>query len=208
MGEPGHEGARGVVTLHCLGGRPAAPAMERDLRSILALPEAARAHMWEALGPCLAEPFAPEAEAVLDAFCGAYGAPEVELARAIKACRILLRDAAAIDLDRGHFAEDVDALSGGSPEIREMLLHGYDRAKAAVRTEMVRGTLSDHGKLLLKIDWRLDAVDVSNRGSRLMQSVAMLTLRYREGEQDGRMTVQVLPETLRELRAICDALLA
>ena len=68
-----------------------------------------------------------------------------------------------------------------------------------MRQEVLQGTLADHGKLLLGVDWRLDSVQASNRGSKMRVPVALLTLRFREGEQTQRITLQVLPETLREL---------
>jgi hypothetical protein len=171
------------------------------------LPPAAKRQLWQALGPSLTEPVPPEVERLLDAFCARHGVSDVDLATALKACRFLLREASRADLDAAAFAADVDALSGGSEEIRTILLAGYEAAKSVLRREILRNSILDHGRLLAGVDWRLDRVLASEHGSNIGASVAVLTLRYREGDRQERLTLHVLPETLRELRDACDKLL-
>lgn len=127
--------------------------------------------------------------------------------RALKACRFLLREASRADLDAAAFAADVDALSGCSEEIRAILLAGYDAAKGLLRREILRKSLLDHGRLLVGVDWRLDQVLASGHGANLGTPVGVLTLRYRDGERQERLTLHALPEVLRELRDACDRLL-
>jgi hypothetical protein len=193
--------------LHCLAGAEAPAGIAQDLHRLAGLPDSARRHFWEALGPCLGEVLAPEMEARLDQFCHAHGAAGPDLARAIKACRFLLRSAACIDLPRDLFAHDLDRLEANPPVLGPILLPGYEAAKARLRAEILRETLADHGKLLEGIDWRLDSLSSSSRGDKLRAPVAVLTFRYQEGGRKGRITLQVMPETLQELQRICDRLL-
>ena len=197
-----------TLKLHALGGSPAPAGMAADLQKILLLPASARQHFWEALGPSLREPVAPEVEAQLDQFCRAHAIDDGLLAPAIKACRFLLRRAAAIDLSRALFAEDLALLTGSAPELAALLLVGYEAGKSVVRREILRNALLDHGKLVDGVDWRVDRLTTSNRGDKLDARVVSLTLRYREGEHNERITLQMLPESIADLRAMCDALLS
>lgn len=201
-------GTAAPLKLHALGGAAAPPGMAVDLQKILLLSASARQHFWEALGPSLREPLPPEIEAQLDHFCRAHASDDALLAPAIKACRFLVRRAAALDLSRALFAEDLAQLAGSAPELAALLLAGYESGKAFVRREIVRGALLDHGKLLEGLDWRVERLTASNRGDKLDARVVSLTLRYREGERNERITLQMLPESIAELRAMCDALLS
>lgn len=196
------------LELHALGGGHAPPGMAADLQKILLLPASARQCFWDALGPCLREPLSPEIEAQLDQFCGAHAIDKALLASAIKACRFLIRRAAAIDLSRALFAEDLDQLAGSAPELAALLLAGYEAGKAFVRREILRRALLDHGKLVEGVNWRVERLTTSDRGDKLDARVVSLTLRYREGEHNQRITLQMLPESIAELRAMCDALLS
>jgi hypothetical protein len=91
--------------------------------------------------------------------------------------------------------------------VRELVLAGYEPAKAQIRHEIIKSALADHGKLLTGVSWRLDAVQASERGANLRTPVAMLTLRYRDGAEAGRVTLQVLPDMMAELKDACDRIL-
>lgn len=170
------------------------------------MPEAARRQLYRVLGPCLVEPVPSAAEERLDAFCRELGVADDELARALRACRFLLRHAAMADLSAAQFVEDLGRL-GDTGAVEAALLSGYDAAKKVVRDEIARGALADHGKVVERIDWRVDHVTTSNRGDNLSLPVTVLTIGYREGGRRDRITLQLLPEELRQLRAMCDRLL-
>ena len=193
--------------LHALGGQPAPAEVERELALVLELPPSARARLWEALGPCLVEPLPDTVEARLDAFCRAHEAPSELLARALKACRFLVWQASSRGLPREAFAADLASLSP-APELAALLLAGYDAAKAQVRRELLRGALLDHGNVLDGVDWRVDHVATSSRGGLLHEPVGVITLRYRAGGREERLTVQLVPEALRELHHACESLAA
>ena len=205
------EAAQGIsapIKLHCLGGVSAPVEIVGDLRKLLELPPAARQTLWEVLGLCLGAQIPAAAESRLNEFCQTHGVDEGELAAAIKACRFLLRSAISLDLSRAVFAEDLASLVGNGREVSELLLAGYDSAKNLIRAEILQGALADHGKLCEGIDWRVDYLTSSNRGEKLRIPVAMLTLRYREGSRSDRITIQFLPEAIKDLGKICDQIIS
>lgn len=195
--------------LRCLGGEPPPPELAADLRRLLELPQGARLRLWEALGPSLAEPVPVAVERLLDAFCQEHDVGSEVLARVLKACRFLVREASKRDLDRTALAADLAALAPaeGGDEIQAILLAGYDKAKALVRREIVRAALLDHGRLLTGVDWRIDTIAASSRGAKIQAPVALLTLTYQEGGQSTRLTLQVTPDMLRELQRLCAEIL-
>lgn len=196
------------IKLHCLGGSGAPPGIAEDLARLPELPATARQSLWEALGPCLVDPLDQQVEELLSRFCRVHRADDDRVAAVIKACRFLLREACSLDLSRALFAEDLARLSGPDAELAAILLPGYDAAKAQIRAEILRGSLADHGKLLEGIDWRVDYLTTSSRGDKLRIPVALLTLRYREGKRKKRVTLQLLPDAIKDLRAICDRMLS
>ena len=201
-------GISAPMKLHCLGGISAPVEIVADLRKLLDLPPRAFQTLWEVLGPCLGAKIPPAAESRLTEFCKTHGVDEGTLGAALKACRFLLRGAASLDLSRAVFAEDLASLSGKGDEISELLLAGYEQAKNLIRAEILQGALADHGKLCEGIDWRVDYLTSSNRGEKLRIPVAMLTVRYREGNRSDRITVQFLPDAIKDLRKICDQILS
>ena len=195
------------VRLYCLGGGEAPPDLGADLLRLLRLPAEALQKLWQVLAPSLAETLAPETEQLLDVFCAAYHVDDDELAAVIKACRFVIREAARLDVPAGALGEDLDRLCPGETLVKELVLAGYEPAREQIRREMIKSALTDHGKLLVALNWRVDAIQASERGMRLGMPVAMLTLHYREGPDTGRITMQVLPDMLGELRRVCDKIL-
>lgn len=191
--------------LTSLRGEAAPPGIAADLARVLALPLSARQRLWEVLGPCLREPLGKDIEAKLDAFCKAHQAPDADVARGIKACRFLLRQAAALDVTKADFTEDLRRIGDGAA-LAELLLPGFDQAKAVVRLEIARAAIVDHGALLEGVDWRVDTIGPTNRGEGLGVPVGVVTLRICEGDERRRVTLQILPDVAAELRRLCDKL--
>jgi hypothetical protein len=176
-----------------------------DLKSVTRLTASARQQLYRVLGPCLADPV-PDVEAQLNQFCRDFDVSGKDVARAVKACRVLLRQAAAIGLSGEEFARDLDSL-GDTGVLKDALLSGYDLAVKVVRDEILRGTFADHGKLVERVSWRVDKIAASDRGEKIGLPVVVMTLAYHEGGRRKRITVQMGPDQLRELRAMCDRLL-
>lgn len=193
--------------LYCLGGGEAPPDLAADLACLGRLPLEALQRIWQVLAPSLAEPIAPETEQLLDLFCAAYHADGELLARAIKGCRFAIREGAQRDVPGPALVDDLQKLCPDLPVVAELVLAGYDEAKEQLRHEIVKAALADHGKLLVRVSWRVDAIQASERGLGLRTPVAMLTLHFREGAESGRVTLQVLPDMMHELKDVCEKVL-
>lgn len=199
-------GAPSPIPLESLAGGAAPPEIADDLRAVTLLPLPAQQRLWEALGPCLRDPIGPEVERRLDHFCQTHGVPDGDLARVIKACRFLIREASVVDADRDAFARDLGRLCPDAPAVGEILLPAYELAKAQVRSEILENTLADHGKLVEGIDWSVDVLSSSSRGEKLGLPVIVITFRYREGARHDRITLRFVPAFVKRLREICGRL--
>lgn len=189
--------------LRSLGGDSPPDGVAADLRRVLTLPASAQQRLWEVLGPSLRDPVPPSVGEQVARFCAAHGVREAELAPAIRACRFLLRGAATEDLSPPRFIEDLVALSGeDGAALGEVLLPGYESARAHVRGELLRRSLTDHGKLLEGAEWRLDIASAGSRGKNLRVPIIHLTLSYREADSDERLTLQLTPDMVRSLRTL------
>lgn len=196
------------IGLHCFGGKPAEPGVEEDVRCIGDLPPRARERLWDALGPSLVEPLDPKAiEARFNAFVKAHEARAEPLARVLRAARMIVRQAAVLDVGAKQLAEDMAALNGGDPSFAKAIMPGYESAKRLLRSELAKAAIADHGKVLEDIKWRVDLVSTSDRGVGLKLPVLMLTLHYRDNGREEQLHLQVLPNVAQKLRAVCDHLL-
>jgi hypothetical protein len=200
-------GGPSPLRLYGLGGNEAPPDLGADLLRLLRLPAEALQKIWQVLAPSLAEPIARETEQLLDVFCAAYKVDDEDLARVLKGCRFLIREAAQRDVPAAALADDLDRLCPDDPLVKEIVLAGYEPAKEALRHEIVKAAVADHGKLLLGVKWRLDTIQASERGAKLRMPVAMLTLLYRDGMEMGHVTLQVLPDMMGELKTVCEKVL-
>lgn len=200
--------APGMARLRCLDGECAPPEITADLRLVAALPEPARRALWTALGPSLREPLVPEVEAQLDEFCRKHGVNDSDLARALKACRFLVREAAKRDLPLTVFLEDVTALAGAESETSQVLAAGYDRARALLRRDMLGEALRAQGTVLTGVHWRLDSIRASSTGLRASADVALVTLEYLEGDSAGRLVLHLPLAEVETLKRACEEILA
>jgi hypothetical protein len=196
-----------AVRLRSFGGASPPPELADDLRLVAAFPPAAQSALWSILGPCLTDPIPSRLGEKIDELATAHGIDGDALARAVRGCRALVRGAALHDLPPEAIAEDARALAGPDAPAAELLLRGYDAAKAQIRAVAVRAALGEHGRVLEGIDWRLDQVVASSAGGRLRFPVVVLTLHCRDRGGEEHFTLQATPERLHELRALCDELL-
>ncbi len=179
--------------------------MADDLLALAELPEAALSHLWEALGPALREPIAPDVEDMLTRFCERYEAPEDALARGLKAARFLLRAAAARDLEASRFAGDLGRLAGqGAKTIELVLLAGYEQAKLIVRREIRERTLAEHeGKVVEDLRFRVEQILCSSYGEAAGERMLALSFRYREGANKGEISLHLDRPAIEELLRAC-----
>ena len=192
------------IKLNCCQGRPAPVPVVEGWRQFLQLPEQARKGFWGVLFPALLEPANPANKQRIEAFSREHGLEEVAVVSAMRGCDFLLRQASALDMDTASFRQDLAALSEGDEQGAEFILSQYDGAKADLRKVIIQESLADHGKVLVGIDWRVDNVTASDRGAKLNTTVLLLTLRYRENNRVERITLQLTPEAIRELKLFSD----
>jgi hypothetical protein len=194
------------IALRCLAGAAAPAELGPHLRRLRDLPEGALREIWVAIDATLGEVVDKESERVLDAFCGRHAVAPAHLGAVLKACRFLLEAAARSQAGKADFAADLDALTGGHALTREILLPGFERGKARLRQALLRATIEDHHKLVVDVGWQLERVVASDRGERLDVGLAALTFRYRDGGEDKRITLHLLPDAVRALAAACERL--
>jgi hypothetical protein len=173
-------------------------------KQFLGFPEKAMNNFWGILRPALMQPANPSNKQRIESFSREHGLSDKEVVSAMRSCDFLLRQASALDMDVTPFRQDLAALSEGDEQGAEVILSQYEGAKADLRKVIIKESLADHGKVLVGIDWRVDNVTASDRGAQLDTTVVLLTLRYRENNRVERITLQLTPEAMKELKLFCD----
>ncbi len=201
------ESKAGSTPLHCLGGGEPSAELLLGLKDLRLWPKSAKQHHWDALGLAVQYPMPKDLDQRLEAFRRQHEVPPGRFARALTAGHKLLSEAARHDLDGAQLEADLVQLSGPNRELVELFMPGFERAMEGIKRQILHSSLSDHGNLLIGVDWRVDLMLKSQRGKELKMPVTQLTLRYLEGKQERRLTVQALPEHLQELQAMCKEIL-
>ena len=80
----------------------------------------------------------------------------------------------------------------------------YAASKPSLRQAILGAAITDHGKVLTNVHWRLDNVAASDRGADLQATVVYLTLEYADQPTPGRITLQLTPEGIQQLKAFAD----
>jgi hypothetical protein len=192
------------IKLNCCQGRPVPVPVVEGWRQFLQFSEEARKGFWGVLLPALLEPANPANKQRIESFSREYSLEEENVVSAMRGCDFLLRQASALDMDAAPFRQDLAALSEGDEQGAEFIVSQYEGAKAELRKFIIQESLADHGKVLVGIDWRVDNVTASDRGAKLNTTVVLLTLRYREDNRVERITLQLTPEAIRELKLFSD----
>jgi hypothetical protein len=190
--------------LNCCQKNPAPTFVVDGWKRFLSFPEKARSSFLSLLAPAMMEPADPENKMRIGTFSNGHGLVEEDVIAALRSCDFLLRQASMLDLDADAFQQDLVELSGGDSQAAGPVLANYNAAKADLRHQIIRETLADHGKVLIGLDWRVDNVTASDRGVRLNSDVVFLTLRYREGNKVERITLQLTPKVVKELKNFCE----
>lgn len=192
------------IKLHCLDGEGPSPEIVGGWRQYLALPKAARENIWDALLPVIVAPFGKEQGRLIGEFVASHDVPDAEtLMGALRCLCTLVRQAVARNLDRLVFEQDLRRLSGPNSGY-DAVLSGYETAKAVIGRSMASAALTDHGKVLNGLDWRIDKVVSSSHGGNTTGDVIFLTMRYVDGTEPGKVTLQVTPDVMRELKLFVD----
>jgi len=192
------------IRLRCCQDRPVPEAVVEGWKQFLGFPEKAINNFWSILWPALMQPANPNNRQRIESFCGDYGLKDKDVVAALRSCDFLLRQAAALDMDATPFRQDLAVLSEGNEQGAEVILSQYERAKAELRKVIIQESLTDHGNVLVGVDWRVENVTASDRGTKLNTTVVLLTLRYRDANRTERITLQLTPEAIRELKLFSD----
>jgi len=201
----------GATVLHCMGKQPCPPSLGRDLAQALDLPEAVRSDLWSVLEPNLGAINTPHTAQAVDAFCAQHSIDPRAITPVIGACRFLFHRGAERNVAPSLIEQDVrQLLADNKPSeaalqaVIDAVLPCYERAATKLRLKAIYEALTDHGRVITDVKWRVDNVSHANTGESIHVPVTMLTLRYREGDQSGQMTVQILPDELRKLHQACE----
>ena len=192
------------IGLKCCQDRPAPQPVVEGWKQFLSFPEKAMNNFWGILRPALMQPANPNNRQRIESFCDDYRLEEKDVVAAMRSCDFLMRQAAALDMDATPFRQDLATLSEGDEQGAEVILSQYKEAKTDLRKMIIQESLADHGKVLAGIDWRVDNVTASDRGTKLNTTVVLLTLRYRDANRTERITLQRTPEGMKELKLFCD----
>lgn len=176
-----------------------------DLRTLASLPEAVLAALRDALEPALASHMDDRAEAALAKFCRTHGVTEAELAPGLLALRLVLLRALERDLPAAGLVNPLGRVFDDVAIVERLVALYADLRVARARTALVRA-LGEHGKTVMGIDWRLDTVRACQHGGNIDENLVLLTFRYQRGQAPGRVTLQLMPDMVAELRDICDKL--
>lgn len=193
--------------LQCLGGGLPPAGIGGDLRAIERLPARVREDFWSVLAPNLAAQIDQQAIAATTSFCDKHRIRHDDIAGPVKACRFLFRNAAQQNLDDDGLRADVRALCGEGSTVEPLLAGWYELALPPLRQDIAIAALAEHGNLAVGVDWRLDSVLMSQGGAALNIPVVLMTFRYREGEQQKRITLQLVPEMVKQLQGICNKMM-
>ena len=168
------------------------------------MPDAKRPALWELLSVALPEELPTGFDSLLERFAAEHDLPPPRLVRVLRVCRMLLREAARRNVPATAFGDDLTALGvPTSGDVGAFLMSHYADAMGMLRHEVRYGALTDHGKLLTRVDWRVDVVKHAHRGVEIEEPVALVTLHFLEGDRRERVTFQALPDLLAELQGMC-----
>jgi hypothetical protein len=197
--------------MHAFAGADFPEQLRAELCSVLQLPEGALRAFWMLLSLALYDVPPRDLDQQVARFAEEHDVEPKVMAGALRAHRFLLREAGKRDLTEEQYADDLATIAGDEERARRLqmvLLPGFEPAMERVKQEIVTGGIADHGKVLTRVKWRVDSMLASDRGSSEARRIGMLTIGYREGAREDRITLQVLPDGLQALYDACKGMIA
>jgi len=192
------------IKLNCLKGQPAPAIVTAGWKQLTRFSELARKAFWTLLAPVLLMPDHAANQNLIAIFCKEHEiAPDAALA-VVGCCEVLLKQASALDLTVGAFRQDLLSLSDDGGDLAEFVSSRYPEAKKELRQKILMEALAAHGKVMTDLEWRLDKVQHSSKGNHLNTDIVLLTLHYREGQNQGAITLQLTHKAAQNLRNFCD----
>lgn len=196
-----------ALALRCLSGRPCPDDVALHARSAAKLTRAAVEQLPTVLDACIVEPMSQPLATALTQFSLRHEIAEADLGRTLRACRFVVREASAADLDVTALAEDLALLFPDAKDLQGLVVARYEALKKKLRTTLFAAALAEHGAVLSDVAWRVDLIASTDEATRLMMPVAMVTLSYREHGTDRRLTLQVPRDVLAKLHDVTGAML-
>ena len=200
----------GTTVLNCLGKQPCPPSLAGDLAHALDLPAPVLDDLWEVIEPNLGTINTPRTDEIVASYCARHRIDPRAVTPVIGACRFLFRRGAEHNTPAALIEEDVRQLLAGEASgaaavegVLASIIPCYEKAAPKLRMKAVYEALTDHGRVVTDVKWRVDNVSHADTGEDINVPVTLLTLKYREGEQSGQLTVQLLPDELNKLYQAC-----
>lgn len=198
------------LRLRSLGDAAIPPLLRDELRLVRQLDEHARDGFGLLLSMAIAEHPGRSLDEHVGAFAERHGMAGADLAKALRAHRFVLREASQRDVEPPAYAADLQRLAADDAEadrLQSLLLPAFVPAMNQLREERIAGAISDHGKVVVGVRWRVDSMLASDRGSAETMRVGLLTLQLREGGRHDQITMQVLPDMLDTLATACQSMI-
>ena len=193
------------IALNCLDGQPAPPVVIEGWKAFGGFSSAAWESFWFLLAPVLMDPDSTTNQDLMRLFSQEYNVAPDSILAAMGCFELLLKNAAARDLPKERFQQDIEGLAGGSlDESGEFILSRYADAMQGLRRQILLEALAAHGKVMTGLQWRLDTLKHASGGNNLNTDIVLLTLAYREGKHEGSITLQLTEEAARQLKGFCD----
>jgi hypothetical protein len=192
--------------LHCCSGQAPPPIVVEGWRRLAAFPAAAWESFWLLMAQALIQPASPSNQNLVTMLCKQNDLQPESALTAVGCCEFLLKQAAALDLPETQFQQDLETLNGGKSELVSFIQARFPEAKEVLRRQILMDSLAAHGKVMTDLEWRLDRVLHSSKGSRLDAEIVLLTLHYQEGRFPGTVTLQLTRDAAQKLRRFCDRL--
>jgi len=194
------------VRLHCLAGGALNDDAAESAKRVVKLTASARLALGNVLHASVSGSMTPELSERLSRFCLTHEVAEADLGHVLRVCRLLLREASALDLSKEDFEQDVNAVFGSPDALLEVMLREYELVRPAMRTALLTESLVKHGNVLVDVDWRVDVLASDRHAPRLGVPIALVTLQYRNAEHSDRLTLQLTHEQLQRLEQVLGGL--
>ncbi|ANM28747.1 hypothetical protein ABI59_02660 [Acidobacteria bacterium Mor1] len=188
-----------TAPLDALQGSPAPPPVLDGWRRLARFPDGALKQWWALLEPAVVRPTLLEDGVRVAEFAQMFGLGHEDVRMAVQATAFLVTQSMAIDLAGEKLAADLEKLGAKSPEAAKIVADGYEERRPRLRELIVEWSLADHGNLLVGLDWRVDEIKTSSHGAELNTPVVLMTLKYRGGDGDKRLTLQLTPSAMQRL---------
>ncbi len=192
--------------LHCLSGGALPDELRKEASRIDRLPDRVSAELGPIVKSCVLQPMTPEVGDQLSRFCVQHEVAEADLGGVLKVCGWLLREASALDLTTEQLGQDVATIFGDKAEVANVLQGEYGPFKRSVREQLLNEALTNHGNVLVDVDWRVDRVVTERSAAKINSAVALVTLAYQHADGTGRLTLQITPDRLARLAQVFGAL--